>query len=177
MKEIYNKFLQKSTFINLIESMHVDLDTELGMEKFKSFNKKSIIDGYEGIMIKDPKSYYECKRSTTWLKSKPFIEISLEVKDYEEGTGRNKGKLGAVIAEGKDEEKNFKTNVGSGFTDLQRKEFWQEKENLIGQIIEIRADSISKSQDGSYWSLRFPRFKSFRGFEKKRKVVVFISLF
>ncbi len=170
LREIYNKFLQKSTFINLIESIHVDLDTELGMEKFKSFNKKSIIDGYEGIMIKDPKSYYECKRSTTWLKSKPFIEISLEVKDYEEGTGRNKGKLGAVIAEGKDEGKNFKTNVGSGFTDLQRKEFWEAKEKLIGQIVEIRADSISKSQDGSYWSLRFPRFKSFRGFEKKEKL-------
>ena len=75
LKEIYNKFLQKSTFINLIESIHVDLDTELGMEKFKSFNKKSIIDGYEGIMIKDPKSYYECKRSTTWLKSKPSLKF------------------------------------------------------------------------------------------------------
>ena len=32
------------------------------------------------------------------VKVKTFIEISLEVKDYEEGTGRNKGKLGAVIA-------------------------------------------------------------------------------
>ena len=68
-------------------------------------NKDSIINGYEGTMIKDPESYYECKRSTTWLKSKPFIEISLEVKDYEEGTGRNKGKLGAIIAEGIDDEK------------------------------------------------------------------------
>ena len=99
-------------------------------------------------MIKDPESFYECKRSTTWLKSKPFIEISLEVKDYEEGTGRNAGKLGAIIAEGKDDDKYFKTNVGSGFTDLQRKEFWEKKEKLLGQIIEIRADSISKSQDG-----------------------------
>ena len=79
-------------------------------------------------------------------------------------------KLGAIIAEGMDEEKNFKTNVGSGFTDLQREEFWEEKESLIGQIIEIRADSISKSQDGKNWSLRFPRFKSFRGFEKKEKL-------
>ena len=170
LKEINSKFLQKSNIINLIESVHVDMNTELGMEKFKSFNKKSIIDGYEGIMIKDPESFYECKRSTTWLKSKPFIEISLEVKNYEEGTGRNKGKLGAIIAEGKDEGKNFKTNVGSGFTDLQRKEFWEKKEKLIGQIIEIRADSVSKSQDGKFWSLRFPRFKSFRGFEKKEKL-------
>ena len=54
--------------------------------------------------------------------------------------------------------------------DLQRKEFWEEKDKLIGQIIEIRADSISKSQDGENWSLRFPRFKSFRGFDKKEKL-------
>ena len=170
LKKIYQKFLQKSSIINLIDSVKVDLDTASGTESFKNFNKDSIINGYEGIMIKDPESFYECKRSTTWLKSKPFIEISLEVKDYEEGTGRNKGKLGAIIAEGMDEEKNFKTNVGSGFTDLQREEFWEEKESLIGQIIEIRADSISKSQDGKNWSLRFPRFKSFRGFEKKEKL-------
>jgi DNA ligase-1 len=45
--------------------------------------------GYEGIMIKDPDSKYECKRSTAWLKQKPFIEVSLAVTGYEEGTGRN----------------------------------------------------------------------------------------
>ena len=170
LKKIHERFFVQSQIINIIDSVNVDLDTEKGEIEFKNFNKNSIINGYEGIMIKDPESFYECKRSTTWLKSKPFIEISLEVKDYEEGTGRNKGKLGAIIAEGIDEDKNFKTNVGSGFTDLQRKEFWEDKDKLIGQIIEIRADSISKSQDGENWSLRFPRFKSFRGFDKKEKL-------
>ena len=170
LKKIHERFFIQSHVINIIDSVNVDLDTEKGEIEFKNFNKNSIINGYEGIMIKDPESFYECKRSTTWLKSKPFIEISLEVKDYEEGTGRNKGKLGAIIAEGIDEDKNFKTNVGSGFTDLQRKEFWEDKDKLIGQIIEIRADSISKSQDGENWSLRFPRFKSFRGFDKKEKL-------
>ena len=170
LKKIHERFFVQSQIINIIDSVNVDLDTEKGEIEFKNFNKNSIINGYEGIMIKDPESFYECKRSTTWLKSKPFIEISLEVKDYEEGTGRNKGKLGAIIAEGKDENKNFKTNVGSGFTDQQRKEFWEDKDKLIGQIIEIRADSISKSQDGENWSLRFPRFKSFRGFDKKEKL-------
>ena len=170
LKKINERFFVQSQIINIIDSVNVDLDTEKGEIEFKNFNKNSIINGYEGIMIKDPESFYECKRSTTWLKSKPFIEISLEVKDYEEGTGRNKGKLGAIIAEGMDEDKNFKTNVGSGFTDSQRKEFWEDKDKLIGQIIEIRADSISKSQDGENWSLRFPRFKSFRGFDKKEKL-------
>ena len=104
------------------------------------------------------------------VKIKAFYRNFLRGKRLWRRNWRNKGKLGAIIAEGNDEGKNFKTNVGSGFTDLQRKEFWEQKEKLIGQIIEIRADSVSKSQDGKDWSLRFPRFKSFRGFVKKEKL-------
>ena len=63
----------------------------------------------------------------------------------------------------------FKTNVGSGLLIYKEKSFGN-KRKLIGQIIEIRADSVSKSQDGKDWSLRFPRFKSFRGFVKKEKL-------
>ena len=170
LKEIYQKYLSKSEKIKLIDSKLVDLDTLEGKEEFKKFNELSIVEGYEGIMIKDPKSFYESKRSTSWLKSKPFIEISLEVKNYEEGTGRNKGKLGAIIAEGEDNGKFFKLNIGSGFTDSQRQNFWNNKEKLIGQIVEVRADSVSKSQDGDSWSLRFPRFKTFRGFDKTEKI-------
>ena len=170
LKEIYQKYLSKSEKIKLIDSKLVDLDTLKGKEDFKMFNELSIVEGYEGIMIKDPKSFYESKRSTSWLKSKPFIEISLEVKNYEEGTGRNKGKLGAIIAEGEDNGRFFKLNIGSGFTDSQRQNFWNNKEKLIGQIVEVRADSVSKSQDGDSWSLRFPRFKTFRGFDKTEKI-------
>ena len=65
-------------------------------------------------------------------------------------------------------EKTLKQMLDLDSLIYKEKEFWQVKEKLIGQIVEIRADSISKSQDGSYWSLRFPRFKSFRGFEKKK---------
>ena len=168
--EWYNSFIVDKKKIQIIDKKSVDLDNVDGKELFKQFNKDSIVKGYEGIMIKDPDSFYECKRSTTWLKSKPFIEISLKVIDFEEGTGRNTGRLGAIIAEGEDEGKFFKINVGSGFTDEQRLQYWGEKKNLIGQIVEVRADSISKSQDGSYWSLRFPRFKTFRGFEKNEKI-------
>ena len=121
-------------------------------------------------MIKDPNAYYECKRSTSWLKSKPVIEVSLKVKSIEEGTGRNAGKLGAISVEGEDNNKFFQLSVGSGFSDKQSIEFWERKKDLIGQIIEVKADAITKSQDGEFWSLRFPRFKTFRGFKKSEKL-------
>ena len=166
----FDRNMRTSDKIRLIEKKLVDLDTDDGKNFFKKFNTKAIIDGYEGIMIKDPDSFYECKRSTTWLKLKPVIEISLEVTNFEEGTGRNKGKLGALIAEGEEDGKFFKLNIGSGFSDKQREDFWQSRKSLIGKIIEVRADSISKSQEGENWSLRFPRFKCFRGFNENEKI-------
>ena len=41
--------------------------------------------------------------------------------------------------------------------------------DLIGQLVEVRADAVTQNQDGTY-SLRFPRFKTFRGFEAGEKI-------
>jgi DNA ligase-1 len=117
-------------------------------------------------------SPYECKRSTAWLKLKPFIEVSLEVVNVEEGTGRNVGRLGAFVCAGNDDGKRIKVNVGSGFSDSNRDSFWAshvESDNIVGQIVEVRADAVTQNQDGSY-SLRFPRFLRFRGFAAGEKL-------
>jgi DNA ligase-1 len=120
-------------------------------------------------MIKDSHSSYECKRSHAWLKLKPFIDVSLEVINVEEGTGRNQGRLGALVCSGSDDGKFITVNVGSGFSDSDRDNFWVNRSNIIGQIVEIRADAITLNQDGTY-SLRFPRFLRFRGFEAGEKI-------
>jgi len=147
----------------------VDLDTEAGSARFKAINQMAINGGYEGIMIKDPGAPYECKRTASWLKLKPFIEVSLEVKAVEEGTGRNVGRLGALVCEGVDDSKTISVNVGSGFTDSDRDVFWNSRDNLFGQVVEVRADAITQNQDGTY-SLRFPRFLKFRGFDAGEKI-------
>ena len=66
----YKNNLEKSEIIKLIDKEFINLDEESGKEIFKRFNTQAILDGYEGIMIKDPDSFPECKRSTTWLKLK-----------------------------------------------------------------------------------------------------------
>ena len=148
----------------------VDLSTTEGNRRFVELNKTAVDGGYEGVMIKDVDAPYECKRTHAWLKAKPFIEITLTVVDVEEGTGRNEGRLGAVIVEGEDDGYNYRLNCGSGFTDSQRDEYWTERASLIGQLIEIRADARTKSQDSETYSLRFPRFKTFRGFKAGEKI-------
>ena len=148
----------------------VDLDTTEGQNRFVELNKAAVDGGYEGVMIKDTNAPYECKRTHSWLKAKPFIEVTLKVADVEEGTGRNEGRLGAIIVEGEDDGYNYSLNCGSGFTDAQRDEYWVERDSLIGQLVEIRADARTQSQDAETFSLRFPRFKCFRGFEAGEKV-------
>ena len=166
----------KATFdkcanIGIVPQEEVDLASYVGELQFKEFNKNAIEAGFEGIMIKDPDAVYECKRSASWLKQKPFIEVSLTVTAVEEGTGKNLGRLGALICKGVDDGKTILVNVGSGFTDDQRNEFWTGKEDLVGQIIEIRADAATLSQDSTEtWSLRFPRFLRFRGFKAGEKI-------
>ena len=157
--------------ISRVEHIQIDLDDEDGQKQFADYNRLCIDKGFEGIMIKPITGVYECKRSSLWLKVKPFIEVSLTVKAVEEGTGRNEGRLGALIVEGTDDGKFIRTNVGSGLSDDDRTEFWKSKEKLIGQIVEVRADAITQNQDATdEWSLRFPRFLRFRGFEPGEKL-------
>ena len=147
----------------------VDLDTPEGQKRYKEINAAAIAGGYEGIMLKNPDAPYEVKRSVAWLKLKPFIEVSLEVTDVEEGTGRNVGRLGALVCGGQDDGKQITVNVGSGFSDDNRIEFWNCRSELPGQIVEVRADAVTQNQDGTY-SLRFPRFLRFRGFVPGEKI-------
>jgi len=155
----------------VVEKKEVDLDTDEGQKTFKEYNKMALDRGLEGIMIKDVDALYECKRSHFMLKAKPFIEVTLTVTATEEGTGRNVGKLGALICEGVDDGKSIKVNVGSGLSDEQRESFWHHKDDIIDQLVEVRADAITKNQDSiDEYSLRFPRFKTFRGFEVGEKI-------
>ncbi len=155
--------------IETLDQELVDLDTAQGQQRFREINQAAIDGGFEGIMAKDINAPYECKRTASWLKLKPFIEVSLEVVDVEEGTGRNVGRLGALVCQGHDLGKDIKVNVGSGFSDLDRDQFWSNRAVLPGQIVEIRADAITLNQDGTY-SLRFPRFLHFRGFAAGEKI-------
>lgn len=147
----------------------VNFDTEHGNKVFKDMNKEALEKGYEGLMVKPVEALYECKRSASWLKIKPIIEVSLNIVDVEEGQGKFEGTTGALVCKGVDDGIHISVNVGSGLTDEQRDMFWDNRDSIIGDVVEIRADAITQNEDGNY-SLRFPRFKTFRGFEGGEKL-------
>ena len=155
--------------LRIMNGLDVDLDTSEGHDIMRRFAEDSVAQGFEGIMIKSMDAPYECKRSDFWMKWKPTISVDLNIVDLEEGTGRNQGRLGAIVCEGEDNGRVIRVNVGSGFSDALRDEYWTNRNDLLGHLVEVQADAVTQNQDGSY-SLRFPRFLRFRDFDAGDKL-------
>jgi DNA ligase-1 len=147
--------------VELLSHIMVDLDTAAGKDQFHRYCKDMVNQGFEGVMIKNIDSPYVCKRSTDWMKYKPVVDFDLTVIGVEEGTGKHAGRMGALVCEGIDDDKHIVVNVGSGYTDEERQSYWDNKNAIIGKTSVVMADAITQNQNGSY-SLRFPRFKTFR---------------
>lgn len=115
-------------------------------------------DGYEGLMINTANGYYQTKRTTDLLKVKSFKSADLICVGVEEGSGRNEGRLGAIIVE----YKGGTTKVGSGFSDGDRNFLWRNEDKIIGKIVEVKYFEESKDSKTQQVSLRFPTFVTIR---------------
>ncbi len=111
---------------------------------------------WEGIIL-NLDTPYECKRSKSLIKVKKFFSCDIKCTDIEEGSGRNKGTLGALVCD----YKGFPVNVGSGFSDSDRKHFWQYPEDIIGKIISVKYKEETRNKDGGI-SIQFPVFEAVR---------------
>lgn len=107
-------------------------------------NEVIAIDG-EGIILRDPKSMYENRRTKTMLKVKKFHDAEAKVIGTERGTGRLEGLMGAIRVRN---EQGIEFKIGSGFNDKERA-----KPPKIGSVVTYRYFELSK--DG------VPRFPTF----------------
>lgn len=150
--------------ITVIPKLYVDLDTDEGQQKMEEFYSEMVGLGYEGIMVKDVDASYECKRTQSWLKWKPVESADLTIVAVEPGAEgkRRAGVMGNLVATGEYDGKQISTSIGTGFSDAQLKEFWENRDQLIGEIIEVEFDTLTKNKNSDTWSCRFPRFKRFR---------------
>ena len=167
--EEYRAVFERTNSVRIMDGIEVDLDTAEGHDILRRYSTDAVAAGFEGIMIKSLDAPYECRRSTFWMKLKPTITVDLNIVGFEEGTGRNQGRLGAIICEGDDNGRRICVNVGSGLSDVNRDEYWSARDQLLGDVVEVEADAVTQNQDGTY-SLRFPRFVRFRGFEPGEKL-------
>jgi len=123
------------------------------MSTVKQLAEQYVKDGYEGIMLKDPKSAHWRRRHPGILKAKTVASYDLKIDQVQEGLGKYKNTLGALVLKSAN---NKVVKVGSGISDKQRDELWKNRESLIGKIVEVSAQEVTKN------SLRFPVFVKLR---------------
>ena len=150
-----DKFIKRNNF-ELVKGLKTLFQGD-DISKISEYANYASEMGWEGIMINLDKQYV-CKRSDVLLKVKKFQTCDVLVTDVIEGDGKNKGVLGAIKVKFKHEYGEYECNCGSGFSDDERKFYWNNPEKLIGKIVELGYFEVSKNKDGGY-GLRFPTWK------------------
>ena len=147
-----NYQLQNSEFMNIscpvVLCEHTLVES---MDDMKCFYKSVLDSGGEGIMLNDPDAMYEGKRSNGLLKYKPSFDMEAKIIGYKDGTGKYKGKLGALVCQplkncdtyhivDEDEAHEFST---SGMDDSVRESYLTT--HPIGTIITIQCSGFTNS--------------------------------
>lgn len=149
---LVNKQKSKEKKIWLVTS-----DIVQNLEEAQVLFEGYLTSGLEGIILKDGSGVWEDKRSKTQIKFKGELECDLKIVAVEEGKGKAVGMLGAIVCESADG--IVKVNVGSGFTDALRKQYWGE--NLVDKIVAVKYNARIKNKTGEE-SLFLPVFVEIR---------------
>lgn len=119
--------------------------------------------GGEGVMLNTIGGPYEVKRSKQLIKIKHVEEFVLPVVDIVEGTGKYEDAMGSIVCIYTDADGvQSYVGVGSGFTDDQRRDIWNNPRKYIGLKAEIESFGESVNAQG-YKSINCPIFKRFVG--------------
>jgi len=103
--------------------------------------------GGEGLMLRQPGSRYIAGRSETLLKVKSFLDTEAKIVGHQPGTGRHKGRLGALELELPN---GTRFKVGTGLSDAER-----DSPPALGEIITVRYQELTDAG--------VPRFPSYLG--------------
>ena len=109
-------------------------------------------EGHEGYVLKETPLF-------GWYKVKPTYTVDMVVDHVVEGTGRNKGRAGALVCKligAHENEYSHVTKVGGGLSDRDRKLWWINREHAKNAVVEVEFQAVLKN------SLQFPRFVRLR---------------
>jgi len=167
-KEKYKDRLAKLTNgISHVKNVHANLGYAFDIvwtqkadnyDQAQKIFERFLLKGEEGTILKDQNAFWEGKRSKSQIKFKGELDCDLICVDWEEGTGKNKGRLGALVLESACG--SLRTNVGTGFTDEHRDTFT--RKNTVGKIVSVKYNSKIKDKGDNGWALFLPVFLEIR---------------
>jgi DNA ligase-1 len=152
------------------------------LDHLKELCQQHLEEGYEGTMVRSPQGRYKCGRSTKregiLLKIKAFKDTEAVIVGFEElmhneneattnalghtersthtDNKRASGMLGSFVVHPIDQP-DLTYSVGTGLTQKQRIEYWQQQEQLLGKLVKVKY-----FEQGVKDRPRFPVFLGFR---------------
>lgn len=130
-------------------------------EDIRKFHDKFVREGYEGIMLRNPDSPYETKRSSGLVKYKLFIDSEYEVIGWK-AEKNDPSKMGSAILQTADG-KTF--NATPAMSDAEKAKIWKNKDKYIGMMATVKYQELD-SESG------IPRFPILKGFRDKSDLVL-----
>lgn len=150
-------------FSSLVSMLHVNNPKQISvidyevvetLEQAYAFNQQQLAKGLEGSIIKTLTHKWKNGTSNECLKLKVEAEIDLFIYDVVEGKGKAQGMCGALRLHsscGK-----LEVDVGTGMSDKHRKQYWEEKDTLIGRVVAIKANDLLSKEGSETMSLFLP---------------------
>jgi DNA ligase-1 len=156
-RDILNQFAERVAdtdgAVNVLPVLYHGTD----QSKIEELLEQMVREDKEGLMINTDVPYRRTRHKGI-LKVKRFYTMDLPIIRCEEGTGRLSGTLGAFVLKYKENE----VKVGSGFTDEQREQFWNNRDDMEGLLCEVKYKEISQDKVTGLESLQFPVFVGIR---------------
>jgi len=153
ISDLKNRLAHLGHYVDLVHSQQVQTADEA-----RRVFEKFLAQGQEGIILKTRDGVWENKRSKSLIKFKGELECDLRVVNWEEGTGKNVNRLGALVLES--DCGGIRVNVGTGFSDADRDSITAA--NSIGKIVAIKYNARIKDKNSDVESLFLPVFVEFR---------------
>ena len=144
-------------FIEQVYQFYVDSEEDL-----QDHMDTAVQSNWEGLMLRKD-APYQGKRSSDIMKVKKFHDAEYVVIDTENAINR-------VIVDGREVEEEMLRNVivehrgnrvqvGSGFSQDQKRHYYQHPEEILGKTITVQFFEETTDQNGNH-SLRFPVIKA-----------------
>jgi DNA ligase-1 len=118
-------------------------------------------EGLEGAILKDANAIFRDGTSPQQLKMKLEIDVDVRITGFKAGSVGTKrdGKIGSI---------EFATDDGkikgfaSGFSDAELDDMDAKRDLLIGSIMSLTCNDITKGRNNEHYALSHPRFNEIR---------------
>jgi len=157
------RFKQLEDFLNNHQNNRIKLIPNHEVNNFDEvfqIYSDYVSQGLEGAIVKNKSMLYKHHDSPDQLKVKIKIEVDLKLIGFNPGTGKFESTFGSLKLISSDG--LLESNV-SGITDKDRKYLWENKDDVIGKIVEVEANDLFEPNESTpEWRLSHPRFKGIR---------------